>query len=191
MVVFVYLSEIVDLGIMILALGFIFKDYFKKPMAEGYDPLKYYSKSSSYQNFWYAVAVVAPAIILHELAHKVVALSYGFGAIFHASYTGLGIGVVLKLMNAGFIVFVPGFVSIVGNATALQSSLIAFVGPGANLLIWGLAWLLIEKKLVHRKYFAFLGMTKSINKFLFFFNLIPIPPFDGFQFFRGLIQTIF
>ncbi|MBA3064032.1 hypothetical protein FP803_01200, partial [Candidatus Woesearchaeota archaeon] len=36
-----------------------------------------------------------------------------------------------------------------------------------------------------------LVITKQINMFLFIFNMIPVPPFDGGHFISGLMQTFF
>lgn len=191
MVPFFSLDEILNLVIMIAVLGFIFKDFFKKPLAEDYDPIKHFSKSQSSGNFWFAVAVVAPAIVLHEFGHKFIAMAYGLHAQFFASITGLSIGILLKLLNFGFIVFVPGYVSIIGNATPLQHSIISFAGPGVNLLLFLISFLLLKYNKISRKYISLVALTKNINLFLFFFNMLPIPPFDGFKVFSGLFQTIF
>src|SRR3989344_9306114 len=118
-------EELIHLVVMTLALGFIFKDTFRKPLPEQYDPVAYFSRSQGQHQFWFAVAVVAPGIILHEMAHKFVALSFGLQAVFQASFFGLGLGIMLKLINFGFIIFVPGFVSIPGPALPWQHSLIA------------------------------------------------------------------
>jgi len=47
----------------------------------------------SWKDFKFAIIITAPAVILHELAHKFVAMAMGLTATFHAWYTGLGIGV--------------------------------------------------------------------------------------------------
>ena len=189
--VFFTAQELIDLIIMTFALGYIFMDRFQKPLHDDYDPIKHFSEPPSYRNFWFAIAVVAPAIILHEMGHKFVALSYGLEAVFHMSFAGLMIGIVLKLINFGFIVFVPGYVSILGDGTALQSAIIAFAGPGMNLALWIFAALALKYNLLHKKYHPYLALTKNINLFLFVFNLLPIPPFDGYQVFSNLFQTIF
>src|SRR3989344_673735 len=185
------LAELANLVIMTLVLGYIFKDHFAKPANENYDPIKSFSKHTGYENFWYAVAVGAPAIVLHEMGHKFVAMAFHQQAIFYASMTGLALGILLKLLNFGFIVFVPGFVSILGNASPLQHSLIAFAGPGTNLLLWLISFILLKTNSVKGKIVPYLALTKNINLFLFIFNMIPIPPFDGFSVFSGIIQTIF
>ncbi|MAG08549.1 hypothetical protein CMO89_03685 [Candidatus Woesearchaeota archaeon] len=186
-------NEIIDILIMSVIVGFIFKDLFKKPV-ENYDPLKQLQSSQSLENLKFAVLVTAPAIILHELAHKFVALSYGMEATFHAAYFWLGLGLVLKLMNFSFIFFVPGYVSIACKTlycqiTPLQSALIAGAGPFMNLLLWLASSFLLKKNMLDKKYFPILLITSRINMFLFFFNMLPFLMFDGYKFFTGIIRA--
>lgn len=185
------LMEMVDIIIMSAALGFIFSRYIKLGPRKHYDPLLHRPKFFDWQDFWFAVAITAPAIILHEFGHKFVALGFGFTASFHAAYMWLGIGVALSLMGTGFIFFIPAYVSILGTGTALQYSAIAFAGPGVNLVLWLGSWLFLKKKLVKKKYIPLVFLTSRINMFLFIFNMLPIPMFDGFKVYQGLIQAFF
>lgn len=182
-------SEIVDIIIMTLFVGFIFKDIFVKPQ-NFTDPLKALM-SRSRGNFWYAAAVTAPAIILHEFGHKFVAMAYGMQATFEAAYLWLGIGLILKLLNFGFIFFVPAYVTITGAATPLQFSIVAFAGPAVNMVIW-MSMILVERNgWVKPKHNHFVTLTKRINMFLFIFNMLPIPLFDGYKVFSGLYGALF
>jgi Zn-dependent protease len=150
---------------------------------------KYMKKSSRFdwQAFWFATIVTAPALLLHELGHKIVALSFGLTATFHAAYTWLGIAIVLRLVNFPFIFFVPALVSISGNATPMQHVLIAFAGPGVNLLLFLIALIVLKTKdNLSNNAIHFWSLTKNINIFLFIFNMIPIPMFDGNTVFVGL-----
>lgn len=185
------IPELFDMLIMTAVVGYIFSSVFKKPVAEDYDPLKHYKPGFDWNNFYYAAAVTAPAIILHELAHKFVALSFGMQATFQAAYFFLILGLVLKLINFGFIFFVPAYVSIVGTGTALQFALTAGAGPFMNLIMWLLALFFIKYKLLDQKYTPALMLMSKINMFLFIFNMLPIPGFDGSKFFLGIIQTFF
>jgi Zn-dependent protease len=186
----VTLKEFIDLVIMIAVVGFIFKDVFRKPITSGYDPLKYFSKNLNWENFKWAIIVTAPAIVLHEMSHKIAAISFGIPAVFHAAYFWLGIGAVLKMLNFGFIFFVPGYVSYVaGLGAPLEMALIAFAGPGMNLLLFLFATLAIKNNWLP-KYNQLLHMTKQINLFLFIFNMIPFRPFDGSHVFGNLINSV-
>lgn len=191
----VSLQELIDVIIITLALGYIFKDVFKVPITSTHpdDIIAQYKKKIAGINahdFWNAALITAPAVVLHEVGHKVVAMLFGAHAVFHAHYTFLGIGVVLKLLNFGFIFFVPGFVSYSGiGLQAWHSMLIAFSGPFMNLLLWqGTKWYVAYNPKLSDKWRKILVLTGKINMFLFFFNMIPIPPFDGYKVFSGLIS---
>ena len=176
---FITLNEIFDLVIMTLVVGFIFKGMFRTPATE---------ITNKYDDFKIAVILTAPAIILHEMAHKFTALVLGVQATFHAAYMWLGIGVLLKLISPGFIFFVPGYVSHQVAITPLQLTLIAFAGPFLNLVLWlGSSAVLKYNKSVPLRTEYILIATKRINMFLFFFNMIPLGFFDGARVLQGLI----
>ncbi len=193
----VSINEIIDLVIMILAIGFIFKDAFPKPAPKKYDPVKELRKAAKgedkYDNLLFAALIAAPGIILHEMAHKFAALLFGVQATFHAAYTWLLVGILLKMLNFGFIFFVPGYVEYPASLVTLpQSAIIAVAGPLMNLLLFLIAWALIKSNKVKKKnYLLALHLTKNINLFLFFFNMIPVPPFDGGHFFIDLYKIFF
>lgn len=165
---------------------------------------KYTKKSYSFDwhSLWFAALITAPAIILHEFGHKITALSFGFTSTLHAAcstaniagggffdfYCGLTIvSIVLKIVNFGFIFFIPAFVETVGNATVLQHTLISVAGPLVNLALFLITLIILKThKKLSLKMMNFLTLTKNINLFLFVFNMIPIPGFDGFNVFRGI-----
>ena len=181
-------QELIELVIMTLALGYIFMAYVQRPRTH-LDAL--YPKGFNWDDFKFAILVTAPAVVFHELAHKFAAMIMGLAATFHASYFGLGLGVLLRVFSSPFIIFVPGYVAI-GPSTPLQSALTAFVGPGTNLLLFFIAYLVLNRKQkMTQNQALFWHLTKQINLFLFLFNMIPIPPFDGSHVFSGLFRTIF
>jgi Zn-dependent protease len=184
---FISLMEIIDMLIMIGVLGFVFMNAFKiqKKHNDNHDDIldKYLKKSKffNWHDFWFAVMIVAPAIILHEIGHKAVALSFGLSAEFHAAYVWLAIAVILRLFNSPFIFFVPAFVAIAGLATPGENALIAFAGPGINLIIFLIAIIALKTQKLSSKSHQLWMLTKNINLFLFIFNMLPIPYFDGFK----------
>ena len=183
--------EILDIVIMTLALGFIFKDIFKKPRSS-YDPIHYYQKKFNLEDFKFAVMVTAPAIILHEFGHKFTAMAFGATATFNAAYMFLGLGILLKLIGSRFIFFVPAYIAWSGNVTNFEAAWIAIAGPLVNLIIWGVAYIILKKKKgLTKTEVHFWALTKKINLFLFIFNMIPLPFFDGGHFFGNHIQGIF
>lgn len=177
-------GEFLDLIIMTGALGYIFMDTFKSPNK---DPF-HISKGFNWSDFWYSVTVVAPSIILHEMAHKFSALLLGMEATFHAAYQWLMLGVVLKLLNFGFIFFVPGYVSIMGRGSHWEFALIAFMGPLVHLVLWLGSKQYLRSNPKNARIWV---LVMEINKFLFILNMLPIPGFDGFSVYKHLFQAIF
>jgi Zn-dependent protease len=175
------LKELFDVIVMTLAVGYIFMDLFRR-QPYGFDK----------KAFMFSCLVTAPALIAHELAHKFVALSFGLEATFHAAYFWLALGILLKMVRFNFIFFVPAYVSI-GNGivTPLASGLIAFAGPALNLVLFIVSWALLRQKKMKKNTYVFLQVTKQINLFLFVFNMLPIPFFDGLKVYQGLYQTFF
>ncbi len=187
----VALQELFDLAIMIAVIGYIFKDLLPVRDTRDYEPLDALNKRGFFgEGFKNALIVAAPAIALHEIGHKVAAMSFGLQATFHAAYTWLGIGLLLKIINAPFLFFVPGFVSYSGGGVApLARALIAFSGPLVNLLLFLFAAAAIRQGWFNKKYLSLLYLTKQINLFLFIFNMLPIGFFDGAHVFQSLIQA--
>ena len=188
------LKEILDIIAMSLIVGFIFSDVLKRfmhPSYESYDPLAR-KPGFDWNSLKFAALATAPAIILHEFAHKFVAMWFGLHATFNAAYFWLFIGLMMKVMGTGFIFFVPAYVSISGNGVSpLTYSIVAFAGPAMNGFLWLITSLMLKKNLVGRNYLPLLHITKKINMFLFIFNMLPIPGFDGFKVYQGILQTIF
>lgn len=184
--------ELFDMILMVLVVGFIFMSTYKpKKDVDIIDKYLTKAKGFDWSAFFFAAMVTAPAIILHELGHKITALSFGHEATFHAAYLWLLIALVLKLINFPIIFFVPAYVSISAGASVEQSSLIAFMGPGINLTLFLIALIILKlnsSKKMSTKSFQFWTLTKNINLFLLIFNLLPIPGFDGYTVFSGIWQ---
>lgn len=188
-------GEIIDLIFMTFFVGYIFSGIVPVRREEHYDPIAHYKSGFDAEGFKFTVMATAPAIILHELMHKFVALGFGLNAVFYAFYRStftlmLGIfAVISKLTGFGFMFFVPGYVGISGNGTHLQFALTAFAGPFVNLVLWLLPWYLLKYKIYKKKHYLLLALTQRINMFLFIFNMLPIPGFDGYKVFMGLIRV--
>lgn len=196
-------QELFDVVMMTLGVGFIFMDSFglrqqiTKLKSYEEDPVAYYQQGYAkkiagfnWNNLLIACLITAPAVIFHELAHKLVAINYGLQATFHAAYFWLTFGIVMKLLNTGFIFFVPGYVTHSGAATPLQSTAIAFAGPFLNFLIWFSCWGILKFKpfKMSTRTMQILAATRFINGFLFIFNMIPLGFFDGAKVLNGLVQ---
>ena len=181
------LRELFSLLLTIFVTGYIFSGLKRKFEPDVLASYSYFD----WEDFKFSVLVASPGIILHELAHKFVALGFGLRAVYEIFPAGLFIGVLLKVFGSGFVLLAPGYVSISG-ANILQSSLTAFAGPVMNLLLWVGAVILLRsgKHLSHGKFIG-LMLVKEMNKCLFIFNMIPLPPLDGFKVFQPLFSLFF
>ena len=189
MVIFNF-TELVHLVIMTAAIGYILTGYIKNPST--INNVLTPKTSFNWQDFKFAVLVAAPGIILHELGHKFVGMAMGVSAVFSMSPMGLFLGVFLRWISSPFIIFAPGYVSLSGALTQTQVFFTAFAGPFMNLLLFFGAYLILDrKKNLTRVQAVALHLTKQINLFLFLFNLIPFPPFDGYKVFTSLFGIIF
>ncbi len=133
-------------------------------------------------NLLISAVVCGLGFVLHELAHRIVARTYGAEAHFIANDGWLLISIVLAF--TGFFIAAPGAVWHRGYLTERQSGLIALAGPVTNLvlavlflfalLLLALAGLPVPMWLVTTCYVGF-----RFNAWLGLFNMIPAGPFDG------------
>lgn len=203
------LFELIDIVLMSACIGYIFAGHFgryntfKKP--NHYDVIGV--RRFNWSDFAFSIAVVGPAIFLHELGHKFVAMSFGYDATFFSAISinkvvnGMPffdfatilmiIALVSTYIGASFFFFVPAYVAFSSLATPFQQMLIAFAGPLVNLILWRGSIMLVKQRKVSHKYIPVTILTSNINKLLFIFNMIPFPGFDGFYVLTGLFSSIF
>ncbi|WP_238392216.1 zinc metalloprotease [Halorussus amylolyticus] len=125
--------------------------------------------------FVLSLVTAGVGFLLHELAHKVVAIRFGQVAEFRADYGMLFLAVASGL--AGFLFAAPGAVYHRGRATLRQHGLIALAGPATNVAL-GVAFFplyLFGPSLLGEV--GHLGVV--INFLLAGFNMIPFGPLDG------------
>ena len=182
--------EVMDIIIMSFAIGYIFSSFLKRPTPRDYDPLKHYAKSGTWEQLKFATMVAAPAVVFHELAHKFVAMGFGAKAVLYAPYGFYLLVILLKAIGFPFIFFVGGFVSH-GPLPAFQSALVSIAGPLTNFIMWGGILLLIKTDKLNKKYYSVAIPLAKIALFLAIFNMLPLPGFDGFNFFGSIFKAIF
>jgi Zn-dependent protease len=121
-----------------------------------------------------ALITVGIGFLLHELAHKAVAVHFDQIAEFRADYGMLGLAVVAGL--AGFLFAAPGAVYPQGRITARENGLIALAGPVTNL---ALATLFFPLSLLGGYAGEVGSLGVLVNVLLAAFNMIPYGPLDG------------
>lgn len=132
--------------------------------------------------YGYALGVsflaVTTGFMLHEFAHKFVAERNGAWAEFRAYPLGLLLAVVFSFF--GVVFAAPGAVCIDGDISKEQYGKISLAGPAMNIV---LGVLFIGSALISSDGllgFA-LAWVGSVNFLLAAFNMLPIPPLDGYK----------
>ena len=143
---------------------------------------------------------VGTGFLLHEMAHKFVALRYGYWAEYRANRSGLLFIIVMSFM--GFIFAAPGAVMIHKPLRSYSQSdnlsgsgiysdqadknakreelLIALAGPTTNIILTLLFFLLLSSGLVIGNLAtSAIDFAIFINLNLAAFNLLPLGPLDG------------
>lgn len=137
--------------------------------------------SFNFQRLLLTFMVVGGAVILHELAHKQMAVRLGEKATFQSNDKLLLFGVILAVLT-GFIFLAPGAVHLKRVVSPTKNALIAWAGPAMNGLLAILALPLTYVDTTMQSWFT---VTVFINSFLGIFNMIPFPGFDGQKIIKG------
>jgi Zn-dependent protease len=155
-----------------------------------------------------AFIATATAFILHEMGHKFVAIGKGYVAHFQIWIWGIALTLITAIAFQGAFIFgAPGAVYIAPIAAASYYSYdyyssqsgrtrnpqrdelaISVAGPGTNLafaLIFLVILLFFAPPTGFLNTVASYGL--SLNVGLGSFNMIPIPPIDGYKIFRSNI----
>ena len=122
---------------------------------------------------------LAPAFVLHEMAHKVAARHYGCWAEFRASPTGLRWGVLIAAAF-GIVFMAPGAVMVVGNTSRSQFGKIALAGPITNVALWSLGLGMVLMGATANPILEVIIIPWMWgNAILGTFNMLPFGPLDG------------
>ncbi len=133
-------------------------------------------------SFGNALAIAAVAVgtgfLLHELAHKYVAIHFGAKAEYRAWNLGLVFALVVAVFF-GFIFAAPGAVYIFGKHVSIrENGIISLAGPLMNIFVgiiaFGFAMLYPTSQIGNVA-----TVVGSINLYLAMFNLLPLFILDG------------
>jgi len=172
--------ELRDLAIAWLALGFAFAVFIDRSLVRALSGAPgALDLAGMAETFLLSLLTAGVGFLLHELAHKVVAIRFGQVAEFRADYNMLFLAVVGGL--AGFLFAAPGAVYHRGRITARENGLISVAGPVTNLALAVafvgvfVAGAAIDSGLL----FGAGRLGLFINLLLAGFNMIPFGPLDG------------
>jgi Zn-dependent protease len=136
--------------------------------------------------FVISAVTVGTAFILHELAHKFMAMRYGFWAEFRKDNTMLLVAVVMAAL-VGVVFAAPGATVIYGTYISReQNGRISIAGPLTNLILcipFGILAALDTIAPATAGAFPVLGMVGvvglQVNAMIALFNMLPVSVLDG------------
>ena len=171
-----YPDEIRDLAIAWVALGIAFTVFIFVVIGRPVFPdmLDALADPLFVEVFLTSMLTVGVGFLLHELAHKVVAVRFGQIAAFKADYGMLAIAIGAALV--GFLFAAPGAVYHRGRISERENGLVSVAGPLTNL---GLAVLFAPLALFSGIVGDVGTLGVTINCVLAAFNMIPFGPLDG------------
>jgi len=130
------------------------------------------------------LVAVGLGFIFHELAHKYVAIRYGYWAEYKMWLEGLFLALVTAVVF-GFVFAAPGAVYIHGTYIREdENGKISLAGPVTNLILALLFIMLMHLSAFSGIFYYLFALGATVNSFLAFFNLIPFSVLDGAKVFH-------
>jgi Zn-dependent protease len=140
-----------------------------------------------------AALAVGTGFLLHELAHKYVAIHFGAKAEYRAWNMGLMFALAVAVLFR-FIFAAPGAVYIYGKrVTPRENGIISVAGPLMNIVI-GVVGIAIAGTYGPTQLSNVAAIVGSINLYLAMFNLLPVFILDGAKVFawnKGVWAALF
>ena len=156
--------------------------------------------AGSVDNIIAAFIAVGTGFVCHEMGHKFVAMRRGYVAHFRIWIWGIALALITAIISQGQFMFgAPGAVYIAPVAGALtygysrfgqrneaaDNEAISAAGPGTNLA-FALFFLLLVFVLPASGFWSTVATYGFVlNVGLGSFNMLPIPPMDGYKIFKG------
>lgn len=176
-----------DLIIAWLAISIAFSLAFSRGLGVGMgSPFQQITPDVYFKYLLISMITVGVAFILHELAHKFMAIRYGFQAEFRKDNLMLLVAVVLAAV-VGIVFAAPGATMISGTSiTPKQSGKISAAGPFINLILCiPFAIILfvsggLDPAITSQTLLSLIGMVGlQVNAMIAAFNMLPVSVLDG------------
>lgn len=175
-------DEIKDIAISVVSISFAFSFLFANGLFGISDILNNMDEFILLN--LYSFITIGSGFILHELAHKLVAIYYGAYARFQIWLNGIFF--MLFTSALGFLFAAPGAVYIYSQRiTVKQNGIISLVGPFTNILI-SLVFTFLSSFSEITIYMDILDgrlnvweLGARLNLLLALFNMLPVFPLDG------------
>lgn len=131
--------------------------------------------------FILSLLTVGVGFLVHEMAHKYMAIHYGYWAEFVKDSTMLTVAIAIAALT-GFVFAAPGATMIYGERLSKrENGIISVVGPVSNLVLFAFFAILAYIALIFENgillIIATVGM--QVNGMLAAFNMLPIGNLDG------------
>jgi Zn-dependent protease len=142
-----------------------------------------------------SIAIVGPALIFHELAHKFVAQKYDLLAVYVMWPTGIAIALLISLITQGGFIFAALGAVVISSVyhtrlgyrfiglTSDQMGKISWAGPMTNIALAIISYILMPLSP------GFFSLSAYINLIIAIFNCLPVPPLDGTKILRWNIPV--
>ncbi len=169
-------QELREIGVSMLVLSIAFMILYKDNKIMDYLQYHLGEYGGWIGLFATCLVLVTFSFLLHEFGHKFVAQNYGMQSEFRMYPAGLFITLLTSLL--GFLFAAPGAVYIQGYPDRKTNGIISIAGPAVNIVLAAIG-IIGCLAFNHSPMVMFFVMFASLNAFLAFFNLLPIPPLDG------------